>query len=107
MEKSKIDQTVRLSRIINEMDKESFQLLCRQFNDQRKSEMEYEVFLNHARDKLNNELKKNKISLDEIKSQLKIIINTAYDIGNEADILYRINGYADNVKKEFKGGYRE
>lgn len=102
MEKSKINGTIRLSKQINEMDKETFLLLCRKLNDQRKSEMEYEVFLNHAYNKLRHEITENKISLEEIELHLNMIISNAYKIGNEADIFYRIDGYVDNVKRRIK-----
>lgn len=104
MEKSKIDETVRLSRLINSMDKETFLLMCKQLSDERKSEMEYQCFLNNACSKLNDEIMQNKITLAEIEKQLNSIISITYELGNEDDILYRISGYANKVKKIIREG---
>lgn len=100
MKKGKVEKILSLSMEINKMSTETFKHLCRQLSDQRKDEMEYQCFMNHAFKKLHHEIKENKISISEIEDTVDKIIAISHEIGNEDDILYRITEYTSNIKNK-------
>ncbi len=94
MEKQNIDLSVQTANILNNMDRETFILMCKQLNNKRKRDIEYFFYLSFAYEFYKDELNEKKYTKQDVDEIVNRAISEYYEdesiYGKGASIIWII-----------------